>query len=258
MAHDPPQSSPHGPRLGFDWRTPVRQHRGLMFWMLVTCFAMAGFFYLFQVVYPQPQRFTPVPQRLLMLNQSDPTARALMQKVLDQDYLVVPTGSDLPGVVDLATQAPRFRPSFEGHEMTLLDLPQKTTPVPPARLLQVDEPLLPPLDLSALKPLPATPPPATRPTRLTLRLTGALESRRPERPPDFTGITLADPGTCRFQLGVKPDGRVDFALPMDSAEDPEVLRRLTTLLRSLRFNAVPGSSSAAAWGVVGFTAEENR
>ena len=227
--------------------------------LALVCLGMAGFFYLFQVVYPQPQRFTPVPQRLLMLNQSDPAARALMQKVLDQDYLVVPSSSDLPSHMDLAEHAPRFRPSFEGHELTLLDLPQKAAPVPPARLLQVDEPVLPPMDLSGLKPMAAVQTPSKKTPKLVLRLSGGLEGRTPERVPDFSNLALADPGACRFQLGVKPDGSVEFALPMDAVEDPASLHRLTTQLRSIRFNPVPGTAGGTpVWGIASFALEGAR
>src|SRR5688572_20938389 len=60
--------------LIFHWDKPGRKARGLAFWLFVVLLSLAAFFYLFQVVYPQAQRFTPVPHHIVALNASDPAA----------------------------------------------------------------------------------------------------------------------------------------------------------------------------------------
>ena len=46
--------------LVFDWKKPRRAGLSLLIWLLITSAAMGVFFYIFKVVYPQSQRFTPM------------------------------------------------------------------------------------------------------------------------------------------------------------------------------------------------------
>jgi hypothetical protein len=230
----PPPTSETDPRT-FDWRKPDQRSRGLAFWMFVTLLGLAGFFYLFQVVYPQSQRFTPVPHHVVVLSPADPAARELMNKVQDLDFMILPPPSERVGSANLDEHSPVFHPTFEGHKLQLQDLPQKTFTVPPARLLQMDAPVLPPLDLRESRTSPPSAKAAGRSSRLTIKFSGPLASRAVTRAPDLSNISLDGPAACRFQLGVNAEGGVDVALPLSSSENAETMKELTSLLQGLRF-----------------------
>ena len=249
MPDDLPERNP----LSFHWAEPVWKQRGLGFWAFIVLLGLAAFFYLFQVVYPQAQRFTPVPHQIVALNPTDPAVKELMNRVQDCDFLILPP-TDSTGAISLEEHAPVFHPSFEGHRLQLQDLPNKAFTVPPARLLQMDAPVLPPQDFSELKPnaiSPAVKSMVTLP-RIELRLSGPLSLRGIKRPVDLSGITLVDPSGCRFQLGVNADGSVDVALPLASTEDTETLQKVTAALQALRFTPASVKSSSPVWGTASF------
>ena len=242
--------------LTFQWTHAGLRERGLLFWLVIVLLGAAAFFYVFQVAYPQSQRFTPVPQQVLMLTPADAKARAVLQKVQDRDFLIVPPTSAAAVAVELEEHAPVFHPSFEGHKMELQDLPHKSVRVPPARLLQMDAPVLPPLDLSELKaePVPVVKASVVAPS-LVMKLSGDLATWKVTAPPNLAGMDLADPGKCRFKLGVNADGQVEFVLPLQGKESPEVLQTLTQRLREVRFEPGGRASNKPAgptWGQVSF------
>src|SRR3954471_19455911 len=103
----PPPPTPET-ALTFHWKRPVVKTRGLAFWLFVVLLALAGFFYLFRVVYPQAQRFTPVPHHIVALNPADPAAREVLNKVHDVDFLILPPPSEGAGSVSLDEHAPVF------------------------------------------------------------------------------------------------------------------------------------------------------
>lgn len=247
-----PETAHEPDALTFHWSKPVRKARGLGFWMLVVLVGMAAFFYLFQVVYPQAQRFTPVPHYVVALNPADPAARELMNKVQDIDFLILPPSSEATGAVNLEEHSPVFHPTFERHNLQLQDLPHKNFTVPPARLLQTDAPVLPPLDLSGLKPVTATVNPVVNTSPLSMRLSGPLALRAMVRPPDLSGLALSDPPACRFQLGVKADGSVSVALPVASMESAETMQKLAAILQGIRFAPASAEASAPVWGTASF------
>lgn len=249
----PEEKAPETNPLIFHWTIPVWKQRGLLFWMFVVLLGLAAFFYLFQVVYPQAQRFTPVPHQIVVLNPTDPAAKELMNRVHDRDFLILPPASESTSTVSLEEHAPVFHPTFEGHKLQLQDLPSKTFTVPPARLLQMDAPVLPPPDFTDLKvsPIPTVKTVTVTPS-LVLRLSGPLSLRVVKRTADLSGITMADPMSCRFQLGVNADGGVDVALPLSSGEDAETIAKLTAAMQSIRFAPASVQASAPVWGTVTF------
>lgn len=251
MPDKPADTSP----LTFHWSDPARKVRGLGFWMLIVILGLAVFFYLFQVVYPQAQRFTPVPQHIVALNPADPVARQIMNKVQDLDFLILPPSAEVSGNVKLEDHSPVFHPTFEGHSLQLQDLPHKAFTEPPARLLQMDVPVLPPLDLSELRPVSSPARPGAKELHLKMQLSGALASRAVIRGPGLSAITLSDPAGCRFQLGVGTDGGVEFALPIASSEGKEVVEKLTAILLKVRFAPADSGGARTAgptWGVASF------
>ncbi len=223
--------------LTFHWPRPLEQGRRLIFWIVVVILGLAAFFYLFQVVYPQSQRRTPVPHQIMLLDPANPVARAILNKVRDRDFLVLPGEETTGSRIRLEDQAPVFHPSYENHRLELQDLPHKAFTVPPARLLKADEPVLPPLDLSELKkeaPPPAPGGDAPAPV-LEMVLNGDLAGRKVATPPDLTGVTPVHPGGHKLQLVVDADGRVWFALPLRESDNLEVSRALADRLLRMRF-----------------------
>jgi hypothetical protein len=220
--------------------------------VFVVPLALAGFFYLFRVVYPQAQRFTPVPHHVVALNAADPAARELLNKVHDVDFLILPPQGEASGTVSLDEHAPVFHSTLEGHKLQLEDLPHQAIPIPPARLLQMDAPVLPPLDLSELKSTPAAAKAVVNVRGLTIRINGPLALRAMTHPPDLSGIFLSDPSACRFQIGVNSDGVVEVALPLASTENSEVLQKLGNVVQRIRFAPASTKGAEPVWGTATF------
>lgn len=253
--------------LIFHWPRPLEQGKRLIFWMMVVTVGLAIFFYLFQVVYPQSQRRTPIPHQIILLDPADPTARAILSKVQDRDFLVLPGDDTVTDGVRLEEHAPLFHPSFEKHKLELQDLPHKAFTVPPARLLNLDDPPLPALDLSELKggsesANASSASAAARKPMLVMKLGGGLAGRAVVQPPDLAGVSITDPGSCQFQLGVDALGQVWFAQPLREAESPELSRSLSARLLKARFAPLPAKDEGAAsrllskeppaWGIATF------
>lgn len=246
---DPAETSPP---LVFDWSQPRRPTARLLMWLLITSAGIAGFFFLFRVVYQTPRRAIPITNHITLLTPTDPEASALLQRVSDRDFFAFTNTSESLHSDILDQQLPRFHPLFEKHELRLQDLPQRDSKPPPVRLLDVTEPTLPPADLRELHAPPAATEAArasASPPHLALHLTGDLAKRKILSVPDFAPLASLDTMAWRFQIGVGPDGRVSFALPLTAAQEkPGEASQAEHLLEQLRFAAEPGSP-APSWGI---------
>jgi hypothetical protein len=243
------ESKPPSP-LTFAWAKPRGQSRGLFFWLVVVFLGLAGFFYLFQVVYPQSQRFTPVPYQILLLDSGDTTARSVLSRAQDKDFLVLPPSLEKQETTLLQSKLPVFTPSYSKHEMELRDLPHKNFKAPPARLLRVTEPVLPLLDLSELKSEVVQPAgDEVAVPRLKVRLTGEVGQRALLKGPDLGNIAAADVGECRFQIGLDERGWVQFLLPLKNAETPELTLKIADRLKQMRFASAAEGQVAPAFGM---------
>lgn len=240
--------------LNFHWHKPAGSDGRLWRWLIIAALGMISFFYLFKVVYPQTSRVTPLPQQVLILNATDPTSRAIMNRVQDIDHLMLPTSSDITNPVNLDERVPVFHPSFENHGFSLQDLPYKAVKVRPARLLDTMSPIMPPLDLSDLKETPTVIQRRAPGPHLTMKLSGELSGRPLLSPPDFTQLGITDADAYRFQLGVDSRGHVSFALPISENGTPEITQRVVKHLTQLKFQAIPAKDATAkpAWGVATF------
>jgi hypothetical protein len=234
--------------LIFDWSKPRRPTARLVFWLLITGMALAGFFFLFRVVFQTPSHYIPTTSRITLLSPNDPSARALLQKVSDRDFFVFANNRERNGGMSLDEQAPVFHPSFEKHELKLQDLPQRDAKPPPVRLLDVTEPNLPAPDLHDMRaPSPASPAAASV-SVLSLHMTGPLEKRKIISTPNFSTLTLLDNSAWRFQMGVEKDGRVSFALPVATGDKATESAEIVRLLREVRF-APDTVNPAPMWGI---------
>lgn len=239
-----PTPPPNDPGLTFDWRNPRTERTRLGFWMLITFLGLAAFLALFRVVYPQTQRLVPVAQQVTLLG-SDAAAQSVLNAVQDHDFLIIPSADSRKNPVSLDDRAPVFHPSYEKHELKLLDLPQRNTKPAPVRLLDVREPVLPPLDLSELNRSPQIPSTA-RPSKLALNIRGGLASRKIASHPDFSTLQVPEPESWRFHLGVNRAGQVLFALPVEAPGKLGDAAPLLRLLRQIRF--APETVEKTTWG----------
>ena len=124
-----PQTDP----LTFRCGKPAPTARGLIFWMLVVLLCLAAFFYLFQVVYPQTQRFTPLPHQVIdytwgrrstyfkgkpveHIDFTEPYARPLREKILAAARACGETVGD--GGVYATTQGPRLETAAEIEKLS--------------------------------------------------------------------------------------------------------------------------------------------
>lgn len=219
-----------------------------MLWILVTLVALIAFFSLFRVVYPQPRRVVPTAQQVILLDPENPATRALLAAVQDRDYMIMPPEENRASAM-LSERAPVFHPSFEGHEMTLRDLPQRNERPAPVRLMNVMEPELPPLDFSPLKPEPA--PVEVKAAIAPLVISeGDLRARKIVEAPDLSGLRDGNLDGAKFHLGVNAAGRVIFALPVDHVGKLEEGEPALRVLRALRFAPADDAKAPPAWGTV--------
>lgn len=232
--------------LIFDWHKPRAPWARLMFWLFVSAFGLASFFALFNVVYPQTQRFVPTAQQITLLSESDPAARDVLNVVQDRDFLILPPFDQAKNAVNLEDRAPVFHPSFEKHELKLQDLPQRDGPAAPVRLLDVTVPVLPRLDLSEMRRRDPAPPAAA--AHLALHLEGPLARREIRSRPDFKKLQVSEPEAWRIHLGVDAQGRVSFALPVENPGKPEEVAPLLRLLRQVRFAPAENPQAPDLWG----------
>ena len=238
--------------LVFDWTKPAHRGLGLALSLLITLTAMAAFFYLFRVIYPQSQRLTPVPQQVFVLNPADPAHQALINRVRDQDHLVIAGGDNDMREVHLDDHAPVFHPSFEKHEFQLQDLPRTKINVFPARILNPSASMLPPPDLKGLKPAEGPFASFGPPPPITLGFSGELSKMHLRTMPDLTALQITDPGAWRFHIGVSADGHVAYVMSIATGEEQTATKTLLSLLSKLRFDPVDNADGSATvvWSIV--------
>ena len=112
--------------LSFAWK--IRERTTIYVTLLTVLLAalMGLFFVVFRITYPSVQTADAVPQRVLVLDPSDPESLALIHRAQDKSFGLVPAEP-----VDLAAKAhfPSFTPSYDGFELKLRTMvPPPATP----------------------------------------------------------------------------------------------------------------------------------
>jgi hypothetical protein len=234
---------PHG--LIFQWL--AREGRGwnLLVGILATTMALAGFALLFQVVYPAARRQPLAVQRMVLLDSSSPAARAILDRVRDHDFLVLPPVNLVSTPPEAAT--PVFSPSFKDFKLEPKDILESRThgSAQLPRLFRPEKPLLPPLP-----PAPVTQArPVAPPQSLQMTVTEGLEMRGITRPVTFHDARFAEMLNVSYRIAVAPDGRVALVVPLsDPGNQTEVFGEVRSAFSSLRFQTRP--SSEMEWGTV--------
>lgn len=232
--------------LIFRWK-PERFNWRLWFFVLASLVAHAMGFYAFRVVHPPAARVTPQPTRVTLLQTSDPRAAPLLRKLDDRAALIVAgEGADLPEY-SLTHRGVAFRPSFQGHEIPLRDLPLAMTSAELPTSLAGDEIVLPKLAVSSRAPAAAGRPPRSSPI---VQLESTLAGRPFRLDRDLLGEGEAPDRRFRAFAAVRPDGALQ-TLILDEESDAPLPAGLVLRLRSaLRFEPVDEPGLQRGWIVV--------
>ena len=226
--------------LIFRWRKSVLPRWRLAFFMVVAGVVHLGFFYLFRVIYPEPVKTIPSPNRMTLLSSADPSAKAVLDQIADRRSAYFPGNSKS---VDLADFAARFVPSFRDYSLGLRipeDTRQKLV-LPPVSV--PGELVFPPLAVAA--PNSA----ASRPDmNVKLNIVSGLEGREVAHVPNWDVEQIAAFPERRFQFSVGFDslGRVVYVLPLQSPGNPEskeTISFLSNALKTMRLS--PGDDSVS-------------
>ncbi len=208
------------------------RERGL--WLYVIAFFIVSIlihgsgFYLFQVVYPSPVRKESDPEKITILDISNPSVRTILQRVSDRTIYLKPASTSADVRVRLKDNPVRFTPAFQEAEIPL-------------------EPLLYhwaiPGTITPLKNYGSGAPAGGSPVsgKLTVRLSETLRVRGIAPwsiMKDYFEMAQALP-SLHFEVEVSPEGNVKIA-SIESELDFEEEEELRALVEStLRFN--PGS-----------------
>ncbi len=232
------------PRLTFEWVVPESTIWRLLFYAGITVVTLAGFFFVFRVVYPESDRPPLVSRRVLVLSENDPDARPLIQRAVDQSFALLPTPAEDPAK---EAALPEFRPSFEGYRMRLKGLPVTKVNEPAKRMFSPGRVVLPPAERQDIERSPRTR--SGFESALTVQVSGEASDRFEGRAP-IRGLALVEPIRLRFRVAVNERGLVVFALPLESIEDADVQTQLLGAVERLRFK--PVSENGVMWADAAF------
>ena len=227
--------------LTFVWKTRDHSMLHLMVAFVGLAVLMGGFFIVFRITYPTIQRASATPQRIVVLDPSDPAALALIHRAEDKSFALFPDESER---ADASSLAPSFHPSFEGARVTLRGLLPTQPVTRHPKLFTPTSSVLPPVP-----PRPAPPAVAVIPSVLKALPSSEFAKRAPESL-EVPGIALTEPYGIQFRIAVSDQGRVLFALPLSSSEDGALMKRLQSAVTALRF--APDPKQPRTWGTLSF------
>jgi hypothetical protein len=211
---------------------------------------------LFKTQPPAPQRTHHLSQSILLLDPANPINQIVLNRAQDRGALIL--GPEAIGDITAGTSLlPVFRPSFSGFQLQLKEAYVSRTSTDQPRLFQPSDLALPRQPNPTPAPLPSLPPDAAA-TRagaknwlLQPEFHGSLTQRALRSPPDLASFRPQDLAKLRFQIAVKPNGRILLVVPLHSApEDREIIPALLSALSSIRFE--PRTGNSLEWGQVSF------
>lgn len=122
------------PRFIFNWSSGTGRERDwrLLFLIFVSLVGHVVVFYLFQVSYPRTERWTPRTRGVMLLSSVDPISSQVLRELDDRTYHLQGVGGSEVTAYALTRMAPKFRPSFLGHEVGLRgkQVPEREDTVP--------------------------------------------------------------------------------------------------------------------------------
>jgi hypothetical protein len=212
-------------------------------WLLVVAAGHAALFYLFRVAAPLTSRKPPSQHAVLFLPPDEPAVRSFLGALEDRfpGALLRSEDHDLRSdMAALAKAAPPSEPLWASHRPALKPFTEPLVPQELPALVQPGEPVLPEIETGELPAVPAAEP--VRPV-LSVVVDEAPGGRVVEQPPRWpeklVDETWPVAGSVPFMLGVGPNGRPEFCLPVSPASglDLEALRRP---LMAMRFTPKAG------------------
>lgn len=241
----PPKPHTHE-SLIFAWEARDHSTWHLFVALLVLVGAMAGFFFVFRIVHPVAQRLPTTPQHVISLDPGDPEALALIHRAQDRSFALLSEDEPLPEEKDLLA----FRPSFQDHELRLLEPAPMAVAVQQPRLFTAASDVLPPVP-----PRATPPPPVQQQASLHAVLSPSLARRGPASVvlPD---IMLTQPSRVQFRVAVGAAGEIITALPLGAVEDEAVMNQLQQAVAGLRFT--PSEVRRIEWGEISFRWEATK
>jgi len=237
----PSKPHPHDPLI-FAWQTRDHSIWHLVVALLFLAGVMAGFFFVFRIVHPVGQRPLTTPQRLISLDPQDPAALALIHRAQDRSFALL--ASPEPGPPPEAGLL-GFRPSFEGHQLKLLEPQPAVAEMKYPQLFLPGENVLPPVPQRASEPVLARPI-----ARLRAVMSTTLAKRGPASVDLPGSIALTQPTRVQYRVAVGSAGQIITALPLGSADDPVVMGQLLAAIQNLRF--APSEVTRIEWGEISF------
>jgi hypothetical protein len=110
--------------LTFDWSRQRASHWRLGVFIFLSVGIHGFAFYLFQVVYPQPERFAAVPERVTLLLSDDSSVRGVLRAVEDRVvYFDTGTRETAPVPTSQWLSLP-YEPSYAGYRPKIRKLPE--------------------------------------------------------------------------------------------------------------------------------------
>ena len=233
------------PSLTFDW--PRREGFPFVLFgcVVISLFAHAATFFLFQVNEPLGTSIPRTAPQVSVLTPSSPEAIALLHWIDAQDPALVATANSItpPGLFDLA-----YRPSYEKLRTLPLGAVEQpvTVAVPAAR-----KPLA---IITSADPKPARPRTADSSHPTTARFAPVLAGRTPTPLPPFIWQSLAnapvEPAT--FLIAVTDHGAVRFLFPQNPSGNPSLDEQAAAWLQALAFTPaeapITWATATILWG----------
>jgi hypothetical protein len=227
--------------LTFAWKIRDRSTIYVVFLTLLLAVLLGLFFVVFRITYPSVQTADAVPQRMLVLDPSDPEALALIHRAQDKSFGLMPAE---PADLMAREHFPGFTPGYTGFELHLRAMePPATTPKPP-RVFTAATPVLPEVTPRAKQPVAEASPAVLR------AIPGPELARRAPAVIEIRDVPLSDPENARFSISVDASGRVTEAMPLFISDEPAITKSLRDRVIALRFQ--PDAKTPRQWGTLGF------
>jgi len=231
--------------LLFSWDSPGTKKAALLAFLVLSLFAHAVCFYIFQVVYPPTVTLLPPPARVALITPASEEGRTLLRWIDAEDPAVAFT-THRPAEARLrALPKVEHVPSYHGMEPTLKELPpfeadsRAPDSQPPGPV-----PFIRPQNVPAAGPIPTF-------VSFSSELDGLGVATLP--PLNFVASTGETPSAIRFRVAVSALGEIRYCFPMNSSGDPELDEQARLYLARCRFSRrAPGDGKLEApltWGI---------
>jgi hypothetical protein len=231
--------------LLFNWDSPQRRRAAILAFLVLSLFAHAVCFYIFQVVYPPTVTLLPPPARVSLITPASEEGRTLLRWIDAEDPAVAFTTHRPPEARLRALPKVEHVPSYNVMEPSLKD--------PPAFKVDSRAPDSQPPDAV---PLPRQKSSfASGPIATSVSFSSELDAfgNTTLPAPKFIASNKETPEAIRFRVAVNKLGEIRYCFPTNSSGNPGLDVQARLYLTRCRFSRhAPGSVNADAsltWGI---------